>query len=122
MVLGEHIFRQTLTDRCYIDTRATGNEFGSGRTGITYTDGTTLTPCRVTSHTAKEIPTNNTKISIIDSAIFLPASVAPASDSRIRVVLRNRATVNESYGVVSLEKQSYGNMANCKEAKGGTVI
>ena len=120
MVLGDHIFRQTLTDRCYIDTRATGNEYGSARTSITYTDGTDLLPCRVTSHKAEEVP--DTKGKIINAAIFLRSNVTVADDARIRVVLRNRATVAEPFGVVGIERESYGIRALCTQAKGGTVI
>lgn len=122
-VIGDHIFKQSLTDRCYIDTRATGNEWGSSRAAITYTEGTDLTACRVVRHKAEEIP-GGSKARVIDAAIFLPASVTPAEDDRIRLIKHAGVTLNtpESFGVVTLEKQGYGNKAECKEAKGGTVI
>lgn len=122
-VIGDHIFKQSLTDRCYIDTRATGNEWGTARAAITYTEGTELTACRVVRHKAEEIP-GGSKMRVVDASIFLPASITPAEDDRIRLVKHAGVALDpaEYFGVVSVSKNGYGNNAECKEAKGGTVI
>jgi len=119
-VLGEHIFKQSLYDRCFIDTRTAGNEWGSGRGTIAYTDGGTLTPCRVIQHKASELP-DKSKVNIIDAAILFPASATLAEDDRIRVTLHARRVVSIVFAVVSVEREPWGIKAHCKQAKGGTA-
>ena len=123
MVLtGAHAFKQTLTDRCYVDTRATGNEWGSDRATVAYASGTILIPCRVEAKQATELP-DKTKGVIYNAAIFFSVSMDLDTDSRIRVTkLAGRSMSTPLvYSIVGVEKLSHANKYLCAEAKGETV-
>lgn len=122
MVLtGAHAFRQTLTDRCYVDTRATGNEWGPDRSAITYTSGTLLMPCRLEYVKAEEMP-DKTKGVVFNAAVFFSALIEPAADSRIRVVKRaGRAITTITFAIVGIEKHPHCIKCLCAEAKGATA-
>lgn len=120
--LGAYAFEMSLRDRCYIDTRSAGNAFGSDRAAISYTEGTAEKRCRVVYHKATE-RADNSKIQIADATIFLPSDEIPASDSRIRVTYMHGRTLTTpvSYGIVNIERMTYGNKVEVNEIKGGSV-
>jgi hypothetical protein len=123
MVLtAAHKFKKTLNDRCYIDTRATGNEWGSDRPSIVYTSGTLLIPCRVEYNKAQELP-DKTKGMVYNAAVFFPVTIEPATDSRIRVTKMAGRSLDASitFAIVGIEKHPHCVKCLCSEAKGATA-
>ena len=122
MLTGAHIFSQLLTDRCYIDTRFAGNEWGSTRSDITYTAGTTEKKCRVVSHKAIEIP-DKSKMIYYDTDIYMKRADQPAEDSRIRVTKLYNETQGSplTYAIVGVEIMPAGIKVLCRQAKGNTA-
>jgi hypothetical protein len=123
MVLtAAHTFRQTLSDRCYIDTRATGNEWGSDRATIAYTSGTLLVACRVEFNKAEEMP-GKSKGMVYNAAIYFPVLVEPATDSRIRVTKMAGRTLSTAitFAIVGIEKHPHCVKCLCSEVKGATA-
>ena len=120
--IGAHLFRQTLRDRCYIDTRTAGNEWGADRAAIDYTAGETVTPCRLVEHEAKEYMTAG-KVRIAHVAVFLPADTELAADDRIRVTQKygKVLAVPELYAVVAVHVRGHTVRAECEQAKGQTA-
>jgi len=123
MVLtAAHTFKQTLNDRCYVDTRATGNEWGSDRPTIAYTSGTLLIPCRVEYCKAEELP-GKSKGVVYDAKIYFPVTIEPATDSRIRVTKMAGRTLDSSitFAIVGIEKHPHCVKCICSEVKGATA-
>jgi hypothetical protein len=105
-----------------VDTRLTGNEWGSDRSTVAYTSGTILIPCRLEYKDATELP-DKTKGLIYNAAIFFTATIDLDSDSRIRVVKHGGRTLSTpiTFAIVGVEKLPHTVKYLCSEVKGKTV-
>jgi hypothetical protein len=121
-IIGAHMFRQSLTDRCYIDERSTGSEWGSARGEVTYTPGSEELACRLVSHNTLKV-LGDAGIPLVDASIWLPASVEVEQDDHIRVTEQWKypALPERTYTVLSFRQHGYGNEAVCREVKGGSA-
>jgi hypothetical protein len=122
MIIGAHCFEQMLTDRCYVDERTAGDEWGSTRTEVEYTESEDIVRCRVIAHRDEEVP-GDSKARISNASIYLPADTCPSEATRIRVTKRDGVTLGtpDIFSVINVQKKGYGTLAECIEAKGNSL-
>jgi len=122
-LIGGHAFRQTLVDRCYIDTLAEGDEFGSDRAAQSYTEGTDSNKCRVEQHKAIEVMADS-KIELSSATAWMDRDAVVDTGDRLRLTRRNSRTLTtpETYTILTKADTGFALKCELKQCKGSTAL
>jgi len=123
-VVGAEAFRQTLIDRCYVDTLDVETDgFGSARPAPEWTEGGQSWKCRVEQHRAIEVLTDS-KIELATATVWVNPAAEVVTANRLRITRRNHRTLTtpETYAVLQVANTGFALKCECKLAKGKTAL